>query len=63
MRPKQWRGITVAVGAKSDLGLRPVFHHKEDRVQAHILVCFLALAVAHSLVGVWAVFIFGVPTS
>lgn len=24
--------------AKSDLGLRPVFHHKEDRVQAHILV-------------------------
>ena len=30
--------------AKSDLGLRPVFHHKEDRVQAHILVCFLALA-------------------
>ena len=29
--------------AKSDLGLRPVFHHKEDRVQAHLLVCFLAL--------------------
>jgi transposase len=31
--------------SKSDLGLRPVFHHKEDRVQAHILVCFLALAM------------------
>jgi len=35
--------------AKSDLGLRPVFHHKEDRVQAHILVCFLALALWRSL--------------
>lgn len=30
--------------AKSDLELRPVFHHREDRVQAHIRVCFLALA-------------------
>ena len=27
---------------KSDLSLRPVWHHKEDRVLAHILVCFLA---------------------
>jgi transposase len=35
--------------AKSDLGLRPVFHHKEDRVQAHILVCFLALALWRTL--------------
>ena len=35
--------------AKSDLGLRPVFHHKEDRVQAHLLVCFLALAMWRSL--------------
>ncbi len=35
--------------AKSDLGLRPVFHHKEERVQAHILVCFLALALWRSL--------------
>lgn len=29
---------------KSDLGMRPIFHHKKDRTQAHILVCFLALA-------------------
>ena len=35
--------------AKSDLGLRPMFHHKEDRVQAHILVCFLALALWRTL--------------
>lgn len=35
--------------AKSDLGLRPVFHQQEDRVQAHILVCFLALALWRTL--------------
>jgi hypothetical protein len=35
--------------AKSDLGLRPVFHQEEDRVQAHILVCFLALALWRTL--------------
>jgi hypothetical protein len=35
--------------AKSDLGLRPVFHHKENRVQAHILACFLALALWRTL--------------
>jgi hypothetical protein len=27
---------------KSDLGLRPVWHQKSERVQAHIFVCFLA---------------------
>jgi transposase len=31
--------------SKSDLSLRPVFHHKEERVDAHILVCFLSLAL------------------
>lgn len=31
--------------SKSDLGLRPVYHHREDRVQSHILVCFLALVM------------------
>jgi len=35
--------------AKSDLGLRPVFHHKTERVEAHILVCFLALALWRTL--------------
>ena len=30
---------------KYDLGLRPIFHHKQDRTQAHILVCFLALTM------------------
>jgi len=27
---------------KGDLGIRPVWHQKADRVRAHILVCFLA---------------------
>jgi hypothetical protein len=35
--------------AKSDLALRPVFHRKEGRVDAHILVCFLALALWRTL--------------
>jgi hypothetical protein len=35
--------------AKSDLGSRPVFRHKEDQVQAHLLVWFLALAMWRSL--------------
>jgi len=35
--------------AKSDLLLRPIFHRKEGRVDAHILVCFLSLALWRSL--------------
>ena len=35
--------------SKSDLSLRPVFHHKEERVEAHILVCFLSLALWRTL--------------
>jgi len=31
--------------SKSDLNLRPVFHQKTERVEAHILVCFLTLAL------------------
>lgn len=36
-------------GVKSDLHLRPVFHQKAHRVRAHILVCFLALALWRTL--------------
>ena len=35
--------------SKSDLGLRPVFHQKTERVEAHILVCFLSLALWRTL--------------
>lgn len=34
---------------KSDLHLRPVFHQKTERVEAHVLVSFLALALWRSL--------------
>jgi transposase len=35
--------------SKSDLHLRPVFHQKTQRVEAHILVCFLSLALWRTL--------------
>ena len=35
--------------SKSDLNLRPVFHQKEQRVEAHILVCFLTLSLWRAL--------------
>jgi transposase len=34
---------------KHDLGMRPIFHRKRDRTQAHILVCFLALTMWRTL--------------
>ena len=34
---------------KYHLGLRPIFHHNQDRTQAHILVCFLALTMWRTL--------------
>ena len=34
---------------KNDLRLRPVWHQKEERVQAHILVCFLAYVLWKTL--------------
>jgi hypothetical protein len=34
---------------KSDLSLRPIWHQRPDRVQAHILVCFLAYVLWKTL--------------
>ena len=36
---------------KSDLRLRPVWHQKPERVQAHILICFLAYVLRKTLEG------------
>lgn len=36
---------------KDELEIRPIWHHKEDRVKAHILVCFLAYAMWKTLAG------------
>jgi transposase len=34
---------------KYDLGMRPIYHQKKDRIRAHILVCFLALSMWRTL--------------
>ena len=34
---------------KSELGLRPIWHQKAERVEAHILVCFLAYVLWKTL--------------
>jgi transposase len=34
---------------KDELEIRPIWHHKEDRVKAHILVCFLAYVLWKTL--------------
>ena len=51
-----WRAymqLTDAEGAfrihKTDLRIRPIWHQKEERVDAHILVCFLAYVVWKTL--------------
>jgi transposase len=36
---------------KDELAIRPIWHHKEDRVKAHILVCFLAYVLWKTLAG------------
>ena len=60
--PNDWSGeelwkayiqLTEAEAAfrihKSDLKIRPVWHHKTERVEAHILVCFLAYVLWKTL--------------
>ena len=34
---------------KSDLAIRPIWHQRKDRVQAHIFVCFLAYVLWKTL--------------
>jgi transposase len=36
---------------KDELAIRPIWHQKEERVRAHILVCFLAYAMWKTLAG------------
>jgi len=36
---------------KEELAIRPIWHQKEDRVKAHILVCFLAYVLWKTLGG------------
>jgi len=40
-----WHVEQVFRMAKSDLASRPIFHHQEDSVRAHMVVCFAALVI------------------
>lgn len=50
---KTYMQLTEAEAAfrihKTDLSLRPIWHQKEDRVLAHILVCFLSYVLWKTL--------------
>lgn len=35
--------------SKSDLATRPIFHYKEDAIKAHVLICFVALALGRHM--------------
>ena len=34
---------------KGDLGLRPIFHHKAERIEAHLFIAFLAYCLSITL--------------
>lgn len=52
---KQYMQLNQAENAfrisKNNLGIRPVYHQKTKRVEAHIFVCFLALSLWKTLEG------------
>jgi transposase len=35
--------------SKNDLETRPIFHHKEDAIRAHVLLCFVSLMIGRYL--------------
>jgi hypothetical protein len=41
-----------------DLAVRPIFHWREDRVRAHLFLCFLAAYVRWHLEAAWAPLLF-----
>jgi transposase len=41
-----WRVEQAFRMTKSDLKARPVFHHVEESIRAHLLICFLALTMS-----------------
>jgi len=54
--PELWKayiGLTEVEDSfrigKHDLGLRPVWHHYKERVQAHIFICFLSLILQRTM--------------
>lgn len=35
--------------SKSDLQIRPIYHHRESAIRSHILICFVALSISRYL--------------
>jgi hypothetical protein len=44
-----WRVESSFRMAKSDLATRPIFHHAEDAVRSHVLLCFVGLVLLSHL--------------
>ena len=44
-----WRVEKAFRMSKSDLRFRPVYHRKENRIKAHLLICFAAFALYKEL--------------
>lgn len=44
-----WRVEQSFRMSKNDLVSRPIFHHKEDSIKAHLIVCFMALSMGKYL--------------
>lgn len=40
-----WRVEQSFRMSKADLETRPIFHHKEDAIRTHVLICFVALII------------------
>ena len=48
-RQRQWDIEEAFKTLKGDLAIRPIFHHDESRIEAHIFVAFLAYCVQITL--------------
>lgn len=46
LRHQLWRIEDAFRFNKSDLKMRPVYHWKKERIEAHILICYLAFSVS-----------------
>ncbi len=44
-----WRVEAAFRANKHDLKMRPIFHWKKRRIEAHVAICFLAYSVSYAL--------------
>lgn len=44
-----WRVEQAFRMSKNDLASRPIFHHKQEAIKAHVLICFVALMLSKYL--------------